>query len=92
MTENIRRELVVGVIGRHILHNVASLGLIEEEAQKEPSEGQERWRVTRKQVEERIFALMEVADELGLYEDVTVGIPQRLLEEYREAHPPNARR
>ena len=94
MTENIQRGLVVRVIGRQILHSVASLDLWEDGAQEEPPEEQERLRLARELIKERIFAFFQLADELGLYEEATaeVVIPQRLLEEYWGSDHPRARR
>lgn len=92
VAETISRESVIKAIADLMLNHVADIGYLEKQSASESSEQQERIRQDIKMDEKAIFALIKVAADLELYEDVNgrIIIPKRIKEAYWGPEHPNA--
>ena len=89
MADTIRRDLVIGVLGRQLLYEVTHLDLLEKQAEKNP-ERLEELPHQRLTIEEKIYTIFKVADDLELYDEVASGavVPQYIKDRYwGEDHP-----
>jgi hypothetical protein len=91
--EPISRDVAATEITDLILGTLAGLEQDEKRA-NDPNEDVEKWAVQIEKDDERILTLMQVAQKLGVYEDVAgvVVIPQRLLDAYWGPDHPNAQK
>ena len=87
--QQISRDRVVEVIKDLMLNDIVHIDMLRERLEKEPEEGESMRRRIR-YIEEGVFPLMKVANELGVYEDVDgkITIPNRLKRDFfGEDHP-----
>ena len=87
--QQISRDRVVEVIKDLMLNDIVHIDMLRERLEKEPEE-RESMRRRIRYIEEGVFTLMKVANELGVYEDVDgkIKIPHRLKRDFfGEDHP-----